>query len=59
VRVNAFWPSVIPPLAEVRSTVAREWEHDQRAHALDSSYERLRRMYTVRIEALSPDGQRQ
>jgi hypothetical protein len=59
VRVNAFRPSVIPPLAEVRSTVAREWEHDQRAHSLDSNYERLRRVYSVRIEALPPGGQRQ
>jgi hypothetical protein len=58
VRVDAFRPSAIPPLAEVQRTVAREWEREQRATALDTSYERLRRTYTVRIEASPSDGPR-
>jgi hypothetical protein len=51
VRVTALTPSAVPPLDEVRSAVAREWEHERRLASLAENYARLRGEYEVVIEA--------
>jgi parvulin-like peptidyl-prolyl isomerase len=51
VRVTARTPSAVPPLAEVRPAVAREWENERRAASLSESYRKLRSQYEVVIEA--------
>jgi hypothetical protein len=51
VRVTARTTSVVPPLAEVRPAVAREWENERRATSLSESYRKLRNQYEVVIEA--------
>jgi parvulin-like peptidyl-prolyl isomerase len=51
VRVTARTPSAVPPLAEVRPAVAREWENERRAASLSESYRKLRSQYVVVIEA--------
>jgi len=51
VRVTARTPSVVPPLAEVRPAVAREWENERRVASLSENYRKLRSQYEVVIEA--------
>ena len=41
----------LPPIAEVRPAVAREWENERRAASLSESYRKLRSQYVVVIEA--------
>jgi hypothetical protein len=53
-RVTARTPTVVPPLDEVRSTVAREWEHERRVASLADNFDRLRGEYQVVIEATRP-----
>jgi len=51
VRVTARTPAVVPPLADVRAAVAREWENDRRVASLAESYKKLRSQYEIVIEA--------
>lgn len=51
VRVTARTPPIVPPLAEVRPSVAREWENERRLASLAESYRKLRSQYEVVIEA--------
>ena len=50
VRVTARVPAELPPLAQVRAEVAREWEADRRRAALEADYARLRAEYDVVVE---------
>lgn len=40
----------VPTLAEIRETVAREWQISEREKAADAFYQRLRAQYTVTIQ---------
>jgi len=51
VRVTARTPSVVPPLADVRQAVAREWENERRVASLSENYKKLRSQYEIVIEA--------
>ena len=42
VRVTARTPAALPPLAEVRAAVAREWENERRVASLAENYRKLR-----------------
>jgi parvulin-like peptidyl-prolyl isomerase len=53
VRVTARTPAAVPPLAEVRPAVAREWENERRVASLSRSYGKLRSQYEVVIETKS------
>lgn len=50
-RVTERTAAALPPLAEVRAEVAREWENDRRIKASEESYKRARAKYDVVIEA--------
>jgi hypothetical protein len=54
VRVEAWSPSSIPTLSNVRTAVQREWENDRRHRALDASYQKMRANYDVVLEAKLP-----
>jgi hypothetical protein len=47
VRVDERTPALVPPLDQVRSAVAREWEADRRRRALATEYERMRAKYAI------------
>ena len=49
VRVDAFSPGRVPPLAEVRAPVEREWAHARRQASARSAYEALRAKYVIRV----------
>ena len=51
VRVTARTPPLVPPLADVRPAVAREWENERRAASLAENYRTLRSQYDILIEA--------
>jgi parvulin-like peptidyl-prolyl isomerase len=51
VRVTARTPTRLPELDGIRRIVAREWENERRVSARSASYRKLRRNYTVVIEA--------
>lgn len=51
VRVDAARPGRLPPLAEVRAAVERDWRDDRRAVDRAALYEKLRERYDVVIEA--------
>jgi hypothetical protein len=50
VRVTELVPPKVPPLADVRAEVVREWENDRRVAASEASYARARAKYDVVIE---------
>jgi hypothetical protein len=50
VRVSERVDAALPPLAEVRAEVAREWENDRRNKAIEARYARLLQQYDVVIE---------
>lgn len=52
VRVNNRSTPVMPPLAEVRAAVEREWENERRLRAREANYARLRQQYDVTIGGL-------
>lgn len=52
VRLDSRTPSAVPPLAEIRPQVAREWENARRAKAREARMAELRRTYDVIIEGL-------
>jgi hypothetical protein len=54
VRVSDRTPAVDPSLGAVREQVVREWENDRRRRARDDAFARMRRAYTVSIEARPP-----
>ena len=54
VRVDRRVPGHPATLAEVRSAVERDWESDRRNRAKEDYYRRLRRAYSVVIEAALP-----
>lgn len=51
VRVDARDAPRLPPLAQIRTEVAREWENDQRIRARDADYRKLRSGYDVVVKA--------
>jgi hypothetical protein len=53
-RVDARAAPQLPPLADIRTEVAREWENDQRIRARADVLARLRKDYDVVIEAKLP-----
>jgi hypothetical protein len=56
VRVAARTPGTLPPLAEIRPLVSREWESARRRDALEANLKSLRAKYDVVIEARLPGG---
>jgi hypothetical protein len=54
VRVTQRTQGALPPLAEIRVAVAREWERERRERALELELAELRRKYPVVIEAKLP-----
>lgn len=50
VRLSARTQAVVPPLAEIRAQVAREWESERRNKAATARYAALRKAYDVVIE---------
>jgi hypothetical protein len=52
-------PGALPPLAQVRPAVEREWEAEQRRHAKDALLQQLSSKYDVRIEGPLGDALRQ
>jgi PPIC-type PPIASE domain len=48
--ISARAPGRMPPLAEIRPAVVREWQAVQQRNVNDALYEELRRKYQVRIE---------
>lgn len=54
VRVRSRTRPELPPLDQVRSVVAREWESDRRIRARDDSLRKLRDEYDVVIEGKLP-----
>jgi PPIC-type PPIASE domain len=50
VKVTERVPPTLPPLADVRAAVTREWENDRRVAANEASYARARAKYDVVIE---------
>jgi hypothetical protein len=51
VRVTARVPGALPPLAEVRSAVEREWESARRQDARETQLRGLRQRYEVVVDA--------
>jgi hypothetical protein len=54
VRVAARAPGSLPPLAEIRPLVSREWESARRRDAMEANLKSLRAKYDVVIEARLP-----
>ena len=54
VRVSARSAPVVPPLDQVRSAVAREWENDARARSTREDYREARANYDVIVKARLP-----
>jgi parvulin-like peptidyl-prolyl isomerase len=50
VRVSERVDAALPPLADIRAEVAREWENDRRNKAIEAKYARLLQQYDVVIE---------
>jgi PPIC-type PPIASE domain len=50
VKLTALQPPAIPPLADIRPAVTREWENDRRVAANEASYKRARAKYDVVVE---------
>lgn len=51
VRLSARTPGGVPPLADIRAAVAREWESTRRREALEAQLQALRNRYEVVIDA--------
>jgi hypothetical protein len=54
VRVRSRSAPALPPLDQVRSAVAREWESDRRSRARDAGLRKLRQEYDVVVEGRLP-----
>ncbi|MFZ4687701.1 MAG: peptidyl-prolyl cis-trans isomerase [Polymorphobacter sp.] len=50
VRLTELLPPTLPPPADIRAEVIREWENDRRVAASEASYKRARANYDVVIE---------
>jgi hypothetical protein len=50
VKLTELVPPRVPPLADVRAAVLREWENDRRVTASEASYARARGRYDVVVE---------
>jgi hypothetical protein len=50
VRLDGRTPSAVPPLAEIRGQVSREWENDRRQKARTARLAELRKRYTIVVE---------
>jgi hypothetical protein len=59
VRVDQRQPGALPPLAQIRPAVQREWEAEQRRKAKDVLLQQLLSKYDVRIEGPLGDALRQ
>lgn len=53
-RVNGRTAPALPPLAQIRAAVSREWESDQRARSSEANYRKAREDYDVIIKAKLP-----
>jgi parvulin-like peptidyl-prolyl isomerase len=51
VRVSSRTAARIPPLADIRAAVAREWENERRTASLAENDKALRQRYEVVIDA--------
>ena len=49
VRVTERTPAHLPPLAEIRALVEREWRNERREQANERFYQALRERYSVEI----------
>ncbi len=58
-KVDRRDPGALPPLAQVRAAVEREWEAEQRRKAKDALLQQLMSKYDVRIEGPLGDALRQ
>ncbi len=56
VKVEALVPGGVPPLAEVRPLVEREWSNARRQELAKAFYEKLRAKYTVTVKMPDPTG---
>lgn len=56
VRLNARQPGRLPPLAEIRPQVQREWEHARRESNREAAYRAMRANYRVTIAAKTLAG---
>jgi hypothetical protein len=54
VRVSARAAPTLPPLGQIRASVAREWESDQRTRSSQADYRKARADYDVIIRAKLP-----
>jgi len=50
VKVTERISAALPPLADVRAEVTREWENDRRTKAREASYARLLKQYDIVLE---------
>lgn len=51
VRLTELVPPKVPPLADIRAEIVREWENDRRVAASEARYARARARYDVVIES--------
>jgi parvulin-like peptidyl-prolyl isomerase len=56
VRVRSRLEPALPPLDQVRSAVAREWESDRRSRARDADLRKLREEYDVVVDGRLPSA---
>jgi parvulin-like peptidyl-prolyl isomerase len=52
VRIRERQPGSLPPLAEVREAVEREWRNARRKEAAEAFYRGLRDRYVISVEHL-------
>lgn len=52
VRVVHRTEGIVPPLAEVRDAVEREWQNARRIRTLDEAYARMRARYEIVVESI-------
>ena len=56
VRINAREPAALPALAEIRTTVLREWENDRRERNRAESYRAMAADYRIIIDGKTVEG---
>jgi hypothetical protein len=56
VRVAAVRAGRLPPLADIRAALERDWRDDRRARDRATLYEKLRQRYDVIIETSAGGG---
>jgi hypothetical protein len=56
VRIDKREPAALPPLAEIRTAVAREWENDRRERNRVESYRAMAKNYRIVIDGRTAEG---